>query len=286
LATSLLPSFVLKKTKSLEPSKQKRKASEGVSDAEIQAAWSLAQLGQEKGKEVVKKIVVATVQRVSSAFSDDQTNEEPRLTSFSSCLWYDLRFGVRHNYSPGSENEFVDVETFSEDVLKVQVAPVESAIDAEAGTSQTLAFKDKASPEFTKDLEMTVQRGDDPVENPSLIESREELPKGQDPSPSVISYNESFGTYFRGELLSVRGEVVDSYDDTPKFSLLWTSPEFVDETEEELPKKRSRLIGETPSVFKKHPSAADKQISSSLQKSLTIVVPTNEIPLRKLNPTG
>jgi hypothetical protein len=258
LATSLLPSFVLKKTKSLESSKQKRKASEDVSDAEIQAAWSLAQLGQEKGKEVVKKIVVATVQRVSSAFSDDQTNEEPRLTSFSSCLWYDLRFGVRHNYSPGSENEFVDVETFSEDVLKVQVAPVESAIDAEAGTSQTLAFKDKASPEFTKDLEMTVQRGDDPVENPSLIESREELPKGQDPSPSVISYNESFGTYFRGELLSVRGEVVDSYDDTPKFSLIWTSPEFVDETEEELPKKRSRLIGETPSVFEKHPSAADK----------------------------
>jgi hypothetical protein len=89
--------------------------------------------------------------------------EEPRLASFSSCLWCDLRFGVRHNYSPGSENEFVDVETFSEDVLEVQAAPVESAVDAEAGSSQALASKDRASPEFTKDLELTVQRGDDPI---------------------------------------------------------------------------------------------------------------------------
>jgi hypothetical protein len=66
-------------------------------------------------------------------------------------------------------------------------------------------------------LELTVQRGDDPVKNPFLVERREELPEGQDPS-SVIAYNESFGTSFRGELLSVRGEVVDSDDDTPKFA--------------------------------------------------------------------
>jgi hypothetical protein len=66
-----------------------------------------------------------------------------------------------------------------------------------------------------------------------LIESREELPEGQDPSPLVIAYNESFGTSFRGELLSVMGEVVDLDDDTPKFALLWTSPESVDETGEE-----------------------------------------------------
>jgi hypothetical protein len=212
--------------------------------------------------------------------------EEPLLTCFSSCLWCDLRFGVRRNYSPGSENEFVDVETFSEDVLEVQVAPVESAAEAEAGTSQALASKDKASPEFTKDLEMTVQRGDDPVENPSLIENCKELSEGQDSSPSVIAYNESFGTSFRSELLSVRGEVVDLDDDTPKFSLLWTSPGFVDEIGEELSKKRSRLTGKTPFVVEKHPSATGEQISSSLQKSLTISEPANEIPLRKLNPTG
>jgi hypothetical protein len=118
--------------------------------------------------------------------------EEPRLIGFSSCLWCDLGFGVHHNYSLGSENEFDDVESFSEDVLEVRVAPVESA------TSQAVASKDKASPKFTKDLELTVQRGDDPVENPYLIESHEELPEGQDPSPSVIAFNESFGTSFRG----------------------------------------------------------------------------------------
>jgi hypothetical protein len=91
---------------------------------------------------------------------------------------------------------------------------------------------------------------------------------------------------FRGELLSVMGEVVVSDDDAPKFALLWTSRESVDETGEELPKKRSRLTGETPSVVEKHPSAAEKQISSSLQKSLMISEPANEIPLRRLNPTS
>jgi hypothetical protein len=181
-----------------------------------------------------------------------------------------LRFDVSRGYSPGSENEFVDVETFSDDILKVQAAPVEFAADAEAGTSEAFASKDKASPEFIKDLELTVQRGDDTVENPS---------------PSVTAYNESFGTSFRGELLSVRGEVVDSDDDAPRFSLLWI-PEFVDETGEEVLKKKPQLTGETPSAVEKLSSAIEKHISSSLQKSLTISEPANEIPLRRLNPTG
>jgi hypothetical protein len=174
------------KTKSLESRKRKHKASEGVSDVEIQAASSLAQLGQKKAKKAVNKIVVATIQCVPLAFLDDEMTEEPRPIGFSSCLWCDLRYGVRHNYSPDSENEFVDVETFSEDFLEVQVVPLGFAAETEVDTSQAVASKDKASPKFTKDLELTVQRGDDPIENPSLIESREELPKGKDPSPSVM----------------------------------------------------------------------------------------------------
>jgi hypothetical protein len=102
-------------------------------------------------------------------------------------------------------------------------------------------------------------------ENPSLIESHEELPEGQDPSPSVIAFNESFGTSFRVELLSIKGEVVDSSDDTPKFALLWTSPEFVGETGEGVPKKKSRLIGETSSAIEKHSSAVEKHVSASVQ---------------------
>jgi hypothetical protein len=31
-----------------------------------------------------------------------------------------LRFNVRRHCTPGSENEFVDVETFSDDVVEVQ----------------------------------------------------------------------------------------------------------------------------------------------------------------------
>jgi hypothetical protein len=73
--------------------------------------------------------------------------------------------------------------------------------------------------------------------------------------------------------------VVDSDDGAPRLSLLWTSPEFVDETGEDVQTKKLRLTDKTPSAVKKH-------TSSSLQKSLTISEPANEIPLRRLNPTG
>jgi hypothetical protein len=74
------------KTKSLDSSKWKRKASDDISDAEVQAASSLDQLGQKKAKKAVKKIAVATIQRGPSAFSDDEMTDKPRPTGFSSCL--------------------------------------------------------------------------------------------------------------------------------------------------------------------------------------------------------
>jgi hypothetical protein len=83
----------LGKTKSLESSKRKRKASEVTSNAEIQAASSLAQLGWKKSKKAVKKVVAVVVQRVPPAFSDDEVIEEPRQTSLFSCLCCELRFG-------------------------------------------------------------------------------------------------------------------------------------------------------------------------------------------------
>jgi hypothetical protein len=57
--------------KSLESSKRKRKSSEQVSDAELQAPSSLAQMSQKKAKKAVKKIVATEVRRVPSAFDDD-----------------------------------------------------------------------------------------------------------------------------------------------------------------------------------------------------------------------
>jgi hypothetical protein len=214
------------KTKSLESSKWKCKASDSVSDAEVQAASSLAQLEQKKAKNAVKKISIAIIQCVPSAFSDDEMTDELHPTGFSSCLWCDLRFNVRRSYTLGSENEFVDVETFSDDVVQVQKAPTDSvaAVDAEGDPSQASALKDRASPEFIEDLERTMQRSDDPVDNLPLVETREELPEGQDPSPSVAAYNESFSTSYRGELLSVSCETAIVDGGAPKLSLLWKSP--------------------------------------------------------------
>jgi hypothetical protein len=85
------------KTKSLESSKRKRKASEGVSDAEIQVASSLAQLGQKKNKTAIKKIVAVEVRRVPSALFDDDMIDEARPKGFFSCLWCDLRFNIRRS---------------------------------------------------------------------------------------------------------------------------------------------------------------------------------------------
>jgi hypothetical protein len=112
------------KTKSLESSKWKCKASDSVSDAEVQAASSLAQLEQKKAKNAVKKISIAIIQCVPSAFSDDEMTDELHPTGFSSCLWCDLRFNVRRSYTLGSENEFVDVETFQMMLSKFKRLPL------------------------------------------------------------------------------------------------------------------------------------------------------------------
>jgi hypothetical protein len=82
----------------------------------------------------------------------------------------------------------VDVETFSDDVAEVRkevtasVAAAADEVDAQPSDPQ-----DKASPEFTKELEMTVHRGESPVQNAPLVETREALPEGQDPSPLIVS---------------------------------------------------------------------------------------------------
>jgi hypothetical protein len=188
----------------------------------------------------VKKVVIATVQCVPSAFSDDEIIDELHLTGFSSCLWCDLRLNVRRRCTPSSENEFVDAETFSDDVAEVQKDITDSvdATGAEGATSQVSALKDRASPEFTYDLEKTMQRSGDFVEDLPLVETHEELPEGQDPSLSVAAFNESFGTSFSGELLSVSGGMAVVYGGAPKLSLLWKSPKFVDETGEGTPKKK------------------------------------------------
>jgi hypothetical protein len=68
------------KTRSLESTKRKRRTSEQISDAELQAASGLAQMSRKKSKKAVKKVITSGVRRVLSAFDD--VFMEPELKRF------------------------------------------------------------------------------------------------------------------------------------------------------------------------------------------------------------
>jgi hypothetical protein len=67
-------------------------------------------------KEAVKKIAAAEVRRVPFAF-DDGSFVEPIQKGFSS--WPFLRFNFHERCTPGSENELVDIDSFSDVVAEV-----------------------------------------------------------------------------------------------------------------------------------------------------------------------
>jgi hypothetical protein len=110
------PGVKLAKTRSLESSKRKRESSEQVSDAKLQAASSLAQMSRKKAKKAVKNIVTAEVRWVPSAFDDVFPTELSQKGSFS---WPFLRFNFHEHYTLSSENEVVDVGSFSDVVSEV-----------------------------------------------------------------------------------------------------------------------------------------------------------------------
>jgi uncharacterized protein YktA (UPF0223 family) len=277
------------KTKYLESGKRKRKLSEAISDAELQEASSLTRLSRKKIKKAVKKVAVAEVRRVPSAFDDDMI-VEPSHKGFFSCLWPDLRFDVRRHCTPGSENEFVDVETFSGDLAEVRkevTAPVAAAAIAEVAYPQPYGPQDEASPKFTKDLEMTIHRGESPVQNVPLVKTCEDLPEGQDPSPSIVALNKSFGTSYRGELLSVSCEKVAVGDDASNILTLWNSSKFMVETgegaSEQAPPPQKQ---EKEKELSKTAHDLGKQSSSSLKKTSTSSVPGGRITMETLSKKG
>jgi hypothetical protein len=144
----------------------------------------------------------------------------------------------------------VDVDSFSDvapEVRKEAVpdAAAEPAVEAEvtipaeaptaaeasaADISQPALSRDEASPEFAKELELTVQRGENPTENAPLVEVREVVPEDQTPSPSLAAFNKSFGTSHRGKLLSVGFETTGVGSKTSKILTLWKSSATVDES--------------------------------------------------------
>jgi hypothetical protein len=177
----------------LESSKRKRKTSERISDVELQAASGLAHMSRKKLKKVVKKVSSSGVRRVPSAFDDDVFMGADSQKGF--CFWPLLRFNFRDNCPSSSENEFVDIDSFSDAAPEVRkeavlVVAAETTVAAEAiasveapaaDVSLPTRSRDDASPEFTKELELTVQRGEDPVERAALLEVREVVPEDQAP---------------------------------------------------------------------------------------------------------
>jgi hypothetical protein len=106
-------------------------------------------------------------------------------------------------------------------------APVAAEVSA-ADISQPALSRDEASPEFSKELELTVQRGEHPTEHAPLVEVREVVPEDQTPSPSLPAFNKSFGTSHRGKLLSVGFETTGIGSKTSKILTLWKSSMTID----------------------------------------------------------
>jgi hypothetical protein len=70
-----------------------------------------------KAKKAVKKIVSFEVRRVPSAFDDDLFVGSSQKGSF---FWPLLRFNFCEHFPSGSENEFVDIDSFSDAAPEVQ----------------------------------------------------------------------------------------------------------------------------------------------------------------------
>jgi hypothetical protein len=177
-------------------------------------------MSRKKSKKAVKKVVSSGVRRVPSAFDDNLFVEA--ASQKGSHFWPLLRFNFRENCPSGSENEFVDIDSFSDAAPKVRKEVVPDAAAephvtaTAAAVSQSVHPHEEASPEFTKELDLTVHRGENPVPDAPLVEVREALPEGRDPSPSVAAFNKSFGMLYRGELLSVGCEVSRNKGGAPK----------------------------------------------------------------------
>jgi hypothetical protein len=176
-------------------------------------------MSRKKLKKAVRKVSSVGVRRVPSAFDDDAFVEADSRKGV--CFWPLFNFG--DNCPSGSENEFVDVDSFSDAAPEVHkeavpavaaettvdakvTAPAEAPDAAEAPAadiSLPTRSRDEASPKFTKELELTIQRGENPTEHSPLVEVREVVHEDQAPSPSLAAFNKSFGTSHRDKLLSV-----------------------------------------------------------------------------------
>jgi hypothetical protein len=135
-----------------------------------------------------------------------------------------------------------------------------------AAVSQSVHPHDEASPKFTKELELTVHRGENPVPDAPLVEVRVALPEGRDPSPSVAAFNKSFGTLYRGELLSVGCKVSRNKGGAPKILTLWKLSTLIDETGGEGLEQSLHSLGGAVRDSGKEPRSSSQKTPTSLGK--------------------
>jgi hypothetical protein len=130
-------------------------------------------MSRKKLKKAVRKVSSVGVRRVPSAFDDDAFEKADNRKGV--CFW--PLFNFRDNCPSGSENEFVDVDSLSDAAPEVRKEVVpdaadEAIVEAEITTpaeapaadiSQAIRSRDEASPEFAKELELTIQRGGEEI---------------------------------------------------------------------------------------------------------------------------
>jgi hypothetical protein len=95
----------------------------------------------------------------------------------------------------------------------------------------------------------------------------EVLPEGRDPSPSVAAFNKSFGTLYRGELLSVGCEVSRNKGGATKILMLWKSSVLIDETGGEGSEQSLHSLGGAVRDSGKEPHSSLQKTPASLGKS-------------------
>jgi hypothetical protein len=85
----------------------------------------------------------------------------------------------------------MDIDSFSDAAPEIQKEVISSvategpAIATDNAVPQSAHPQEEESPEFTRDLDLTIHKGNDPIQDVALLETHEDLPEGQDPSPFV-----------------------------------------------------------------------------------------------------
>jgi hypothetical protein len=168
----------------------------------------------------------------------------------------------------------VDIDSFSDVAPEIQKEVV-SAVAAEPPAttldniiSQSVCLQDEASLELTQELELTIHRGENSTPDAPLVEIREDPLEGHIPSPSLAAFNKSFGTSYRGELLSVGCEAADTGDGTSMILTLCKSSTLVNDTREGASEQTSHLHGGITQDSRKKPCTSSKRTSISSEQAL------------------